>query len=138
MKQCSNCGNENMDGAVFCTNCGTKINDKVQVYLENDQVTEKKKETNNPLTGLKLASLILMFVGVGATSLSFLSIAIIPYVGWLFALVLAPAPIAYGLPMAFSYLKKVKNGEPVSVGFKVCTLIFLSMIAGILMLVDKD
>lgn len=47
-------------------------------------------------------------------------------------------PLAWCLPMTIHYCKKVKNGEPVSIGFKVCTLLFVGQIAGILMLCDRE
>ena len=40
--------------------------------------------------------------------------------------------------MTVSYCKKIKTGEPISVGFKICSLLFVSTIAGIIMLIDKD
>lgn len=47
-------------------------------------------------------------------------------------------PLAWCLPMTISYSKKIKNGEPVSTGFKVCTLLFVNLIADILMLCDNN
>lgn len=47
-------------------------------------------------------------------------------------------PLAWCIPMTVSYFKKVKNGQPVSTGFKVCSLLFVSMLGGIFMLCDKD
>ena len=40
--------------------------------------------------------------------------------------------------MTVAYYNKVTSNQPVSVGFKVCTLIFVSLYPGILMLVDTD
>ncbi len=47
-------------------------------------------------------------------------------------------PLAWCLPLTISYAKKTKNGEPVSVGFKVASLLFVSLLGGIFMLVAKD
>lgn len=47
-------------------------------------------------------------------------------------------PLAWCIPMTVSYFKKVKNGIPVSTGFKVCSLLFVSLVGGILMLCDKE
>ena len=47
-------------------------------------------------------------------------------------------PLAWCIPMTISYFKKVQNNEPVSTGFKVCSLLFVNTVAGILMLCDKD
>ncbi len=53
-------------------------------------------------------------------------------VGWMLV------PLAWCLPMTISYAKKTKNGEHVSVGFKVASLLFVSPLGGIFMLVAKD
>ncbi|MBR2441835.1 MAG: hypothetical protein IKB20_02055 [Clostridia bacterium] len=47
-------------------------------------------------------------------------------------------PLAWCLPMTISYCKKIKENRPISTSFKVCTLLFVNLIAGILMLCDKD
>lgn len=47
-------------------------------------------------------------------------------------------PLVWCLPMTIKYFRKVRNGEPVSVAFKVCTLLFVNQIAGIVMLCDYD
>ncbi|MDO4608039.1 MAG: hypothetical protein Q4B40_02465, partial [Clostridia bacterium] len=47
-------------------------------------------------------------------------------------------PLAWCIPMTITYCNKLKNNEPISTGFKVCCLLFVSMIGGILMLCDKD
>lgn len=36
--------------------------------------------------------------------------------------------------MTVSMSRKLKNGQPISVGFKVCTLLFLNTVSGILLL----
>lgn len=43
-------------------------------------------------------------------------------------------PLAWMLPMTISLFNKAKHGRPISVGFKVCTLLFVNLIAGILLL----
>ena len=46
--------------------------------------------------------------------------------------------LAWTIPMTSSYSRKINSNEPVSVGFKICTLLFINVIAGILMLCSKD
>lgn len=43
-------------------------------------------------------------------------------------------PLAWAVPMTVSMSRKLKNGQPISVGFKVCTLLFLNTVSGILLL----
>lgn len=47
-------------------------------------------------------------------------------------------PLAWCLPMTISYFNKVKYNQPVSTAFKICSLLFVNTIAGILMLCDKE
>lgn len=47
-------------------------------------------------------------------------------------------PLAWCIPMTVVYFNKVKNNEKVGIGFKVCSLLFVSLIAGILMLCDEE
>ena len=42
------------------------------------------------------------------------------------------------LPMTLKINKAIKENEPLSPGFKVCVLLFVNTIAGVLLLVDKD
>lgn len=46
-------------------------------------------------------------------------------------------PLIWILPMASHYLKKVQSGKDVSTGFKICSLLFINVIIGVLMLCDK-
>lgn len=47
-------------------------------------------------------------------------------------------PLAWAIPMTVHYWKAVKNNRPVGTAFKVCTLLFINTVSGILMLCDKD
>ncbi|MBR0235728.1 MAG: zinc-ribbon domain-containing protein [Clostridia bacterium] len=109
MKYCTKCGAELMDEAVVCPKCGCAVESSKPAPAQ----TERK------MTGLQTAAFVFMILSTIVSA-----IAIIP--------------LAWCIPMTVSYSKKIKNGEPVSVGFKVCTLLFVSIISGILMLVDSD
>ena len=45
-------------------------------------------------------------------------------------------PLCWCIPMTVYYSKRIKTGEPIDIGFKICTLLFVSTLSGILMLVD--
>ena len=45
-------------------------------------------------------------------------------------------PLAWCIPMTVSYYKHGEENKPLTTGFKVCTLIFVNSIAGIVMLLD--
>lgn len=109
---CVKCGAEIMDEAVICPKCGC--------YTSNfNQQAKPTASSASKNEGLKTAAKIFMILGC-----IFMGFAIIP--------------LAWTLPMTLSYCDKVKRGEKVGTGFKVCTLLFVSMIGGILMLCDND
>ncbi len=47
-------------------------------------------------------------------------------------------PLLWTIPMTISVFKKSKNGTKISTGFKVCVLLFVNLIAGIILLCDND
>lgn len=105
---CSKCGEEIMDEAVVCPKCGCLTDDKLQ------KSTKPKAKT-----GLQTATLVFMIIST-------------IFQGFLLI------PLAWTLPMTLSYNRKINAGEPIGAGFKVCTLLFVNIIAGILMLCDND
>lgn len=107
---CSKCGEKIMDEAVVCPKCGCLVGDRLQ------KATSQQK--NHTKTTLQ------------TTTLAFLIIAVVLQGFFLITL-------AWTLPMTLSYNRRINENEPIGVGFKVCTLIFVSFIAGILMLCDK-
>ena len=109
MKFCVKCGKELVDEAVVCTNCGCAVG------------AEEKETVNKKPSGLSTAAKVFMVLGTVINSL-----------------LLYVIPLAWCLPMTIIYFKKINKGEPVGVGFKICTLLFVNTIAGILMLCDSN
>lgn len=106
MKYCEKCGNELVDEAVACTNCGCAT-------TETNRVMQEKT------SGYKTAIKILMIIGTVISGFYIL-------------------PLAWCIPMTVSYSNKIKRSESISLAFKICSLLFVSQIGGILMLCDKD
>lgn len=46
-------------------------------------------------------------------------------------------PLAWCIPMTIYYWKKIDNDEDVGIAFKICSLLFVNLVAGILMLCDN-
>lgn len=109
MKYCAKCGNELLDEALVCPKCGCAV-----------EGVKNPVTAGNP-SGLKTVANVFMIIGC--------------VVGAMMAFLI---PLAWCLPMTISYNRKIKQGEPVSVGFKVCCLLFVNVIAGILMLCDNE
>ena len=112
MKYCSHCGTEVVDEAVVCPSCGCKIaSTNTNTIIEED---DKK---------------------IFAQIIKILMIICCVVSG--FALI----PLIWTLPMTLHACCKLDRGEPMSVVFKVCVLLFVSRIAGIMLLcmdLDKD
>ncbi len=112
-KFCEKCGHQVHKDAIICPNCGCSV-DKMSAQQHFEKV-------NNQRPGKGLITAIKIFL-----ILSCLAGAV--YV----------VPLFWMVPMTIHAFKKYDRGEPLSTGFKVCTLIFVNTIAGILMLCDKN
>lgn len=166
MKFCKNCGSQLEDAAAFCTQCGAVCEQQApqqqayanpqqqnyqQGYVDPQQQAyqqgyadpqqqayqqgyqqgyvdpQQAYQYQQPYapqpaprqSGLVTATKILMVLGTIVNAF---------YV----------IPLAWCIPMTISYFNKVKTGQPISTGFKVCSLLFVSLLGGILMLCDKD
>ena len=129
MKYCSKCGSEIADEAVVCPKCGCAV----------DNV-----KTSSSGNGIKTATkvfLVLSCVSSCIMTLIYFICAMVAIAdgsgGLFFTYLLLSLPSFWVVPMTISYFSKVKNGEILGTGFKVCTLIFVNIVAGILMLCDN-
>lgn len=128
MKYCSHCGAEVNDEAVVCVKCGCA--------LKSLHVCDKHDNE------LLVASKILMIVSCVVFPLAGISCGL--YVGmiiWYIGLIMGVCfslPIVWGIPMIIVLSRKIKNHEPIGIKFKICTLLFLNILAGVLMLSHKD
>lgn len=109
MKYCKNCGAEVADEAVVCVNCGCATGN-----------AQPQKHTNSNSETLRMIAKIFMILGCIASASAFL------------------IPLCWTIPMTVKYWKACENNQPVSTAFKVCSLLFVSLIAGILMLCDSE
>lgn len=109
MKYCSHCGKELLDEAVVCPGCGCKAPSKEPTIV----IDEDDKNV------YKLIIKILMIISCIATGLALI-------------------PLIWKIPMTMHACRKLKNNEPMGVGFKVCVLIFVSRVAGIMLLLMDE
>ena len=120
MKYCPNCGNPLNDNDRYCQICGAKIDIDDMASGTNKKVARdsnkvEKKEKSELKTVIKVLMIICtVFSG--------------------FAII----PLCWTIPMTVSYSRKIEKGEDVSLAFKICTLLFMNTIIGILMLVDDE
>lgn len=123
MKYCKHCGAQLRDEAFFCPACGCSSEDQ-------SAFTNKHEES-----GLQIAAKIFMILSCALTAPGFLWMII--FGGWLAVIPLLP--LCWRLPMTVEYIKSLKGARPrVGIGFKICALLFVSLVAGILMLCDSQ
>lgn len=105
---------------MFCSKCGAEVKDEA-VFCPNCGCEIAKVDTNssNETSRLKVAAKIFMIIGTIFSAMSIIG-------------------LAWTLPMTIYYCGKIKDKKPVGIGFKICSLLFVSLIAGILMLCDND
>ena len=104
---CPHCGKEVNEDAVVCPHCGRA--------LKEAEVVSTNQEPNNVL---QLVAFILMVITTVVAG---------------FFLI----PLAWMIPMDVHLYKCMQEKKKVSVGFGVCTLIFVDLVSGILLLVDS-
>ena len=104
MKYCSHCGKELLDEAVICPSCGCKA-------AQNSNLSDENKKI--------MVLLIKIFMLLGCI--------VVGLTGMLL-------PFAWTIPMTIYLWNKLDKNEPVGMAFKICTLIFCSLVAGILLL----
>ena len=111
MKFCKHCGTQLVDSAAICPQCGNAAGPML------NQTTDSSQKRKEPV--MITATKILLVLGAAVVTISLYFV-----------------PLIWCVPMIFYYFKKVDAGEPISTWFKICTMLFVSLPAGILMMFD--
>lgn len=106
---CIHCGAEINDDAFVCVKCGCRVDQKLPAAQANAQ----RDDT--------MVTVIKVFLILGCIA-----------EGWLLI------PLAWCIPMTVKIFNCLKTGTPISTGMKVCTLLFVSLVAGICLLYMDD
>lgn len=119
VKYCANCGNEIPSDCAICPLCGFNSNP----VSDSSQVRNAPGYQNNPISDREetLKFIVKLFMIFGCVSF-----------GWLII------PLLWCIPLTVSVFNKFKTGEEISVGTKICVLIFVNLIAGICLLCMDD
>ncbi len=104
----------------YCSHCGAQIEDEAVICIHCGCAVFGKINPKNNSSTLKTVAKIFMLLGCIASA--FL---------WL-------VPLCWTIPITVKYWRDVAYHRPTSVAFKVCSLFFVNVIAGILMLCDND
>lgn len=103
----------------FCQKCGKEIADEAVICPGCGCAVNGQKNGNGGDDGLAVASKVFLILGCIAQ-------------GWLLL------PLAWCLPITISICNRMKRNEPVGTGLKVCALLFVNLIGGILLLCRSD
>ncbi len=112
MQYCSHCGKEIVDDAVVCPHCGCAVAAPPPPQAEPANRGEIADT-------LRLVAKIFMIIGCVAFGVFLIA-------------------LAWTVPMTVHYWRCVKERRPVGLAFKICSLLFVNTIAGILMLVADE
>ncbi|MCH5154620.1 MAG: zinc-ribbon domain-containing protein [Clostridiales bacterium] len=115
MKYCPKCGCRLPDDAQFCIKCGQAV---PQLFT-NTVVTPPP--ATNPINTVDMKSIAKVFLVIGCVLNGFYLLS-----------------LCWTIPMTVHYFNSVKQNKPVGTGFKVCCLLFVSLVAGILMLCEDE
>lgn len=107
---CKKCGKEIEEGVKFCPSCG----ESVEETIVKAEVVGKEEHST-----MKLIAFIFAIIATITSAAAII-------------------PLCWTIPMTVSIYKAYENEKDLSTGFKVCTLIFLSLVSGILLLCDED
>lgn len=102
----------------YCQNCGGEIHDNA-VICPKCGCAVSNSNAKNGSDGLAVAAKVFLILGCIAQ-------------GWLLL------PLAWCLPITISICGRMNRGEQVGTGLKVCALLFVNLIGGILLLCRSD
>jgi len=108
-KYCARCGAEIYSDAVVCLNCGCSVQQP------------KKDITTASDTEEILTTIVKVFLIIGCISQ-----------GWLIV------PLAWCIPITMSIFKSLREKQSISMGMKICTTIFVNIVAGVCLLCMND
>ena len=103
----------------YCQKCGKEIVEEAVICTGCGCAVAEEKKGEGGNDGLAVAGKVFLILGCILQ-------------GWLLF------PLAWCLPITISICTKMKKNEPVGTGLKVCSLLFVSMIGGILLLCRSD
>jgi len=159
IKYCTNCGSELKEGADYCLNCGCKVE---KPFVEDNSDKNKTIEmVAKVFMVLSCASLAVCAVILAISAIimanaanilspeelqdAFAGASVPPEEGLsilticcAFLAIVALIPLAWSIPLTVIVFKRTKEGAPISIAMKVCILIFVNVVSGILLLCRKE
>ena len=104
----------------YCSHCGAQMMDEAVVCVKCGCSVERNLPAVTPRDDT-LDTVVKVFLILGCISQ-----------GWLLI------PLAWCIPITVTVFRRLNYGEPIGTGLKVCTLLFVNLIAGICLLCRKE
>jgi len=143
IKYCSHCGSQLKEGADFCVNCGCRATPEPSNQAKSvnkDKILTMIAQVFMVMTCAEVGIIALVFIGL-ANLVGMVSVYSAEFFFVIFFITLAfvsLVPLAWCIPMTVYLFKSAKENKPVSMTYKICTLIFVNIVAGILLLCRKE
>lgn len=103
----------------YCIHCGSQIMDDAVVCIHCGCATAPNTTASKKDDTLETIVKVMLILGCIAE-------------GWLII------PLAWCIPITVTIFKRFKTGEPIGTGLKICSLLFVNLIAGICLLCMDD
>lgn len=136
MKYCQHCGGEIHEEAVVCIHCGRAVkevssnNSSAKTLIQVAKVFMIISCVAAPAFGLLYGSILTIAAAASGTASALIAAIMV--------MVLCCVPLSWTLPLTLNVIRKQKSNEPIGTGVKVCTLIFVNLVAGILLLCANE
>jgi len=140
IKYCVHCGAELKEGADVCLSCGRRI-------VREEPKAKSSSNANNALATIAKVFMILTCAECVLVALWLLLVAFVSGFGFYYDPDFVPVqivlgiyaaafllPLAWSIPLTVHVFRCTQKNEPISVATKICILIFVNMISGILLL----
>ena len=163
MKICKNCGTQNFDINRLCTKCGSVLlaEPSFSSTLHPSNACDFYSNSTNTViekeSGLSITAKVFMLISTISSWLLFVY-SLIVWIASLFSyrilstlvdnkfqlllpwlyMLLSFAVALTCLLMTISYFKRISERRPIGTAFKVCTLLFVNLLAGIFLLCEQE
>ena len=148
MAYCSYCGGTLPEGARFCPECGARAGRPVVTYEPETVYNEETgtRSTLQTVTGVfmivSLVLPVLIMIGIVLLLAAAESMGadytyyMMAFVVLLFYAFFPLVSLAWKIPMTVHYFRATRYGRGPGLGLKICSLIFVGLVTGILMFCD--
>ncbi len=112
---CPNCGAQVNNNAAVCIRCGCAVVRNPMPPVPMDPPNMNHSAYQGRSEGMVTATKVFLIIGCVS-------------MGWMII------PLAWCLPITITLFRNLNEGLPINTGLKICTLLFVSLVAGILLL----